>query len=318
MLLFRRMFCCIAATAALLPVTANAQSAGGEVAMSARPLRLIVPASAGGPTDTWARIIAEKIQTRFGRSTVVDNRPGAGGVIGANALLQAPADGDTVYVTSASLLVIPAQLIKPKPFELSRFTPVGMLVRSTILALVHPSVPAATPAELVAYIKANPGKVVSSNAGVGSYGGLLVTQFADRSGIDIPQVPYKGGAPAMQAVLANEVQMFMGDMYQALPLVRAGKLRAIAQLGLARSDQLPDLPTLSESLPGFEGNLWIGVVARAGTPPAVVNSLNHALNTILAEDDIKARAQPPAPSSRRARPRPSARCWRTTSEPSAR
>jgi tripartite-type tricarboxylate transporter receptor subunit TctC len=263
--------------------TATAPAAG-------KPLRIIVPATAGGPSDTWARIIGERLQLRFGRSAVVDNRPGAGGVIGATALLQAPADGDTVMFTTTSTLVLPAELIQPKPYEMNRFVPVGMIARSTIVVLLHPSVPATNTAELVAYIKANPRKIVSSNAGVGSFGGLLVSQFADRYGIDIPQVPYKGGAPAMQAVVAGEVSMFMGDMYQAMPLVQAGKLRVIAQLGLARSEQLPALPTLSESLPGFEGNLWVGVVARAGTPAPAIAGLNRMINDILAEDGVRQKA----------------------------
>jgi tripartite-type tricarboxylate transporter receptor subunit TctC len=173
---------------------------------------------------------------------------------------------------------------------MTKFAPVGLVVRSTVLLLLHPSVPVQTVAELVAYVKSNPGKLNAGNAGPGSAGELLTIQFMDRTGIKITQIPYKGAAPALQALLANEVQVFMADMGQTLPHIQAGKLRAIAQLNNSRSDQLPQVPTLNESVPGFEGSLWIGLVARAGTPPAIIEKLNHLVNEVMSEESFKKKA----------------------------
>lgn len=255
-----------------------------------RPLRIVVPASPGGPIDTWARLVAETMAAQFGRAVLVENKPGGNGIVGAIAVLQAPADGNTIYMTTTGTLVVPTLLVRPKPFELEQFASVAAVSRSTLLLLLHPSVPAKTVPDLAAYMKANADRFTAGNAGKGTTGELLLAQFADRAGAQLLQAPYKGGAPALQALIGNEVQMTVVEMSQAMPFVKAGRVRVVAQFGTQRDRLLPDVPTVSESLLGLEGILWVGMLVRADTPAATVAALNHRLNQVLAAGTVRERA----------------------------
>ncbi len=238
----------------------------------------------------WARLVAAGLEKDHGRRVIVENKPGGGGVIAANTLLNTPADGSSILVMAASTLIIPSKLVKPTPFELSDFAPVSLFVRSNVVLLVNPSVPATTARELIEYVKQNPGKVLAASPSVASMGGFLTMKLAEWGKIDLPLVPYKGSAPAMQAVMANEVQVFMADITQSLPFIQSGKLRVIAQLGETRAPQLPQVETLSETIPGFTSDLWFGFVTKAGTPPSTISTLNQQINGVLGSSEMREKA----------------------------
>ncbi|WP_158215278.1 Bug family tripartite tricarboxylate transporter substrate binding protein [Candidimonas nitroreducens] len=285
----RRRFVASGALLALQGAWALAASAqpkrefGGATA----PLRIVVPASPGGPIDTLARKIAQRITARSGRAVIVDNRPGAMGVIGVNTVLQFPSDGNTVLMATTGTLVVPTLIVRPAPFNLSDLAPVTGITQSTLVLIANSSVPAKTLPELLALVKKDPSKFAAGNAGKGTNAEMLIAQLADGAGLDILQVPFKGGMPAMQALLSNVVQMTVVEFNQALPLMKAGKIRIIAQFGKRRIQQIPDVPTVSEFMPGVDGSLWIGMLARAGIPVASLQALSGMIRDVMAEEPMR-------------------------------
>lgn len=274
---------------------------GGAVAQTypTRPIKLVVPFGPGGPTDVAARFVAQVVPAALGQSIVIENRPGAGGAIGSKSVAGAEADGYTLLIgTSATLAVVPALVRNPGYDPVRSFTPVGKIADSTTVLIVHPSFPPRSIPELIAHAKANPGRLSYASAGNGNQTHLAAELLKSRAGIDIIHVPYKSGAEMVTAVLGEQVQMAFPDVSILLPLIREGKVRALAVTGPTRHPQLPDVPTMSESgIADYITTFWTGVVAPVGVAPSITERLNTAINdglrsASLQEALVKVGAQP--------------------------
>jgi len=259
-------------------------AAGGASAQTwpTGPIKLIVPFPAGGSVDMVARAVGKQLTDALGQPVLVDNRAGASGNIGAELAAKSPADGHTLFVSSSGVLTANQFLYKRTGFDtLKDFAPVIRLVNQPNILMVHPSVPVKDVKELIALAKAQPGKITMGNAGVGTGQDIAARQFSSMAGVNVLHVPYKGGAPALNDLLGGQIQTMFETSPTALPYAREkdGKLRAIAITSAKRSPLLPNLPTVAEAgIPGFDSVTWIGLVAPAGTPKAVVDRLNAELN----------------------------------------
>ena len=255
----------------------------------ARPVRLVVPYAPGGGTDILARALAPRVSDALGQPLVVENRPGAGGNIGADAVAKSRADGDTLLM-GANTIAINAGLSK-LPFDPIRdFAPVTMLATAPMLLVVHPGVNARTTSELIALAKANPGKLNFSNPGNGTPQHLAEELFNRMAGIDIQHVVYKGGGPALLDLVAGTTQAAVLTMASAKPFVQSGKLRVLGVATARRSQSMPEAPTIAEGgVPGYEAELWYGIMAAAGTPTTVVQRLNAAFAKALTAADAQER-----------------------------
>lgn len=249
-----------------------------------RPLRLVVPYSAGGSTDTVARITGARLSERLGQLVVVDNRTGAGTIIGTEIVARSAPDGHTLLMATPPLAVNPS-LYATVPYVLDRdFIAVTNVAASSNLLVVHPSVPAASTRELIALLKANPGKYNYGSSGVGGAGHLAMALFESMAGVDAVHVPYKGGAPAVTDLVAGRLSLMMANLTTAQPHIRSGRLRALGIGTKERSPLFPELPTIAESgVPGYEANNWNGVVVPAGTPRAVIQLLHREITAVLRE-----------------------------------
>jgi len=253
------------------------------------PIRVIVPNPPGGPTDLVARLVGPKLAERLGQSVVVDDRAGADGVIGSDVVAKAPPDGYTLLLTSSSHAMHPA-VYATMPFDTeAAFTPVALLVRMPFILVVNPALPARSVAALIETAHQHPGQLNYGSAGNGGGVHLTTELFKHVAGIDLVHVPYKGGAPLLADLVAGRVQVAIVPISTAMPLVRDGRLRALAVTSAARAAALPDLPSIAETLPGFDSSTWYGVLAPVGTPAPIVARLNAALAPILGEDEIVAR-----------------------------
>jgi tripartite-type tricarboxylate transporter receptor subunit TctC len=255
-----------------------------------RPLRLIVPQSPGGGTDLYARMVAVPLADRIGQPIVVDNRPGAGSIIGPELAARAAPDGYTLIAVSSSLTILPS-VYRKVPFDPIRdFAPVALLTSYPHVVTVHPSLPAASIKELIAYARARPRALNYASAGSGTPTQLGAELFKYMAGVDIVHVPYKGGGPALIALLAGQVQVYFGPIGTVLPHVRSGKARALAVTSVQRSPALSDVPTVAESgLPGFRQDAWNGLLAPAHTPRAVVDKLSTQVAAVLNTPAIRER-----------------------------
>jgi tripartite-type tricarboxylate transporter receptor subunit TctC len=270
-------------TVALLmaPSIASAQ------AYPARPVRIVVGFAAGGTGDILARLIGQWLSERFGQPIIVDNRPGGGGNISAEAVVRAPPDGYTLLQVGTSHAV--NTTLYKLDFDLMRdIAPVAGIARAHLVMLVHPSFPAKTVPEFIAYAKAHPGKINMASAGSGSSPRLAGELFKLMTGIEMVHVPYRGGAPAMSDLIAGQVQVMFSNL-PAVEYVRAGRLRALAVTTPERSDEFPDVPTIGEFVPGYEASAWYGIGAPGGTPAGIIDKLNKETNAALADPKIKAR-----------------------------
>jgi tripartite-type tricarboxylate transporter receptor subunit TctC len=244
-----------------------------------KPIRLVVPFGPGGPTDVSARILAQIVQSALGQSVVIENRPGAGGALGSKSVATAEPDGYTLLIgTSATLGVVPALMKNAGYDPVKSFAPVAKIADSTLVLVAPAAFPASSVKELVAHAKANPGKLSYASAGVGNQTQLLAELFKSKAGIDVLHVPYKSGAEMVTAILGGQVQMAFPDVSILIPLIREGKLQALAVTSAKRHPQLPDVPTMGESgIADFIMTFWSGVVAPAGTPADIVDKLNVAI-----------------------------------------
>lgn len=267
---------------------ARAASAGAPY--PSRPLRMIVPYAPGGGNDTMTRAVGQRLAEHLGQPVVVDNRAGAGGVLGAEIVAKAAPDGYTLLMGSSSLAVN-ASLVKRLPYDpVKDFAAVALVGATSYLLAVHPSLPSKSVPELVALAKARPGQLNYASGGIGSPLHLAAEQFKALTGTSITHIPYKGGVPAVAAVLSGEAQLVFGSVTTTMPAVKAGRLRGLAVTGAQRSVLLPELPTVAEAgVPGFETTNWYGVLAPAGTPKAVIARLNSGLMQVLQLPELKER-----------------------------
>ena len=256
-----------------------------------RPLRLVVPYPPGGVGDTFARVLGERLTARLGQQVLIDNKPGASQILGAQAALAAPADGYTLYLGSVSSLAMNPSTQKTLPYDpVKSFAPVSLGFTGPLFLIVNNDVPAKTAGELIAYGKANPGKLGFASIGPGSSLHLAGELFKAMAGIDMLHVPYKGSAPALTDLLAGRVQIIFDAGTTSIGHARAGRVKALGSSGLKRFAGTPDIPTIAESgLPGYEMEIWFGLVTHAGAPQAVVTRLSQEINTILSEPVLVAR-----------------------------
>ena len=277
---------CVCVLAASLFVAAGAHS---QQNFPSRPVTLIVGFAAGGATDTAARIIAKKLSDNFGQSVVVDNRAGAGGNIAHQQIATAPPDGYTILLGSVGPLAVAPHLVKDLPYDPQKdIAPLTMGVVFPNVLVVNPSVPAKTLKEFVALAKAKPGALEYGSTGVGSAANLAGELLKQRAGIDLTHVPYKGGGAAMPDILGGRIASYWSPPSTALPYIHAGKLRALAVTGVARSPTLPDVPTIAESgYPGFEATNWYAFVAPGKTPIEILDRWNRELVKVLNAPDVR-------------------------------
>jgi tripartite-type tricarboxylate transporter receptor subunit TctC len=256
-----------------------------------KPIKLVVPFVPGGGTDAIARLTAQKLELAFGQGVVVENVGGAGGTIAAEGVARAAPDGYTLLVGTES--THGTNSVRPIRYDpIKDFAPVTLLATSPTLFVANPAVPASNTAELIAYAKANPGKLNFGSWGNASSTHLALEQFKAMSGTDITHVPYKGGGPAMTAVITKEVDLAFQGLNATLPFVKDGRAKVIGVGGPKRVKLLPDVPTIAESgLPGFQMYTWFAVFAPAGTPPAVVDRLQREIAKVLALPDVQERLQ---------------------------
>ncbi len=271
---------------ALAPLPAAAQS-------FTKTVRIVVPFAPGGTSDILARLIAPKMQELIGQTVIVENKPGAGGNIGAYQVANADKDGHTLLLIDVSTLAIaPSMLAKMTYSPTKDLAPVGMILFAPYVLAAHPSVPAATVAELVAYAKANPGKIAFANAGIGVANHIAGLQLTSAWGVDMTHVPYKGGADAIKAVIGGEGQLILNGATATAGFVKQGQLKGLAVTGDQRVEAIKEVPTFTElKLAAAESGTWQGVLTTAGTPPAMVEKLNAELNKALAHPDVAKRIQ---------------------------
>jgi tripartite-type tricarboxylate transporter receptor subunit TctC len=258
-------------------------------AYPSRPVRWIVSFPAGGSNDVVARIIGQFLSERFGQQFIVDNRAGAGGNLGMQTALSSAADGYTLAFAAPNY-AINATLYETLPYNFLRDSvPVAGIMEIPNVMEVHPSVPAKTVAEFIAYAKANPGKISYASSGVGTSIHLTAEMFKATTGIEMVHVPYRGSAPAVTDMITGQVQLMFDNLPSSIEHVRSGRLRALAVTTAKRSDALPEVPTVAETIPGFEVSVWNTMVAPKGTPQHIVDTLNRAVNEILQNPRVKAR-----------------------------
>jgi tripartite-type tricarboxylate transporter receptor subunit TctC len=254
-----------------------------------RAITLVIPFAPGGSTSIVGRTIADKMSELLGEKVVVDNRPGAGGTVGTKAVAKSEPDGYTIALGYTGTLAIGPSLYKNAGYDPRKdFAPIGLIGNAPNSLVVHPSFPAKTIGELIAYAKANPGKVNFGSAGAGTVSHITGEYFAASAGIKLVHIPYKGTGPALTDLLGGHIPMAFAPIPASHPSVTAGLLRALAVTSTTRSSLLPDVPTIAEAaLPGFDASLYYGLVAPAGTPRPVIDKLNKTLQAALASDEVK-------------------------------
>jgi len=283
--------------ATVSPAVANAQ------AYPTRPIRLVVPFPAGGSLDVVARAIGQKLTEAWGQPVVIDNRPGAGGNIGADLVAKSAPDGYTILEGALSTHAVNVSLYAKMPYDpIKDFAPITLVAVTPNVLVLNASYPVNSVPELLAYARANPGKLSFGSGSNGSAGHLAGELFKTEAGVDMVHIPYKGGAPALQALLAGETQLMFDNLANSAAQLKAGKLKALAVTTAKRSSLIPELPTLSETgLPGFDIYTWWGFMAPAGTPKEIVAKWNAEVTRILNSPEMKAffaqQGAEPAPDS---------------------
>jgi tripartite-type tricarboxylate transporter receptor subunit TctC len=273
--------------AALVALTGGLAFAQGY---PTQQIRLIVPFAAGGGSDILARIIAEPLSKRFGQSIVVENKPGGGATVAADLVAKSPPDGYTWLFTTAGPQITNPYLMAQLPYNpFKDFAPVAMLAKSVNVLVVHPGVPAKNVRELIDYAKANPGKLNFSSSGIGASSHLAGELFKQMAEVDIIHVPYRGTGPSTTDLLAGNVHMAIDSASTLLPHIKSGGLRALGFATLERQPAMPELPTIADTLPGFDGSSINYISVPAGTPPAIVERLNREIEVVLSDRDIARR-----------------------------
>ncbi len=275
----------LAATAMVAPLGASAQDA-----WPTKPVRLVLPFPPGGVTDLLARALAEKLSPRLGQPVIVENKPGAGTVLASDLVARAPADGHTLLMAASSLGTAPLIYDKVDYDAIKSFTPITQVASVVHVLVVNPSMPVQSVKDLVAYAKANPGKINYSSTGSGTSTHLEGELFKSMAGVFMVHIPYRGSGPALTDLVGGQVSVMFDALGSSGPFIRSGKLRALAVTTAKRSESIPELPTVAESgLPGYEAMPWLGLVAPAGTPKAVVDRVHREVAKVLQEPDVRQR-----------------------------
>ena len=279
----------VIAALAATPIAVATRGAFAQAAYPAQPIRIVVPFPPGGATDIMARAAAQKMTEAWKAQVVVDNRPGAGGNIGSELVAKAPPDGYTLEMGTVGTHAINASLYAKMPYDHIRdFVPIVLVAAVPNVLVVHPSVPVNSVQELIAYIKANPGKVNFASSGSGTSIHLSGELFKVLTGVQITHIPYKGSAPALSDLLGGQVQMMFDNLPPSLPHIKGGKLKALAVTTTERAPALPDVPTMVEAgVPGFEASSWFGLLAPAGTPRPIVAKINDEIARWIATPEAK-------------------------------
>jgi tripartite-type tricarboxylate transporter receptor subunit TctC len=269
----------------LLIVCTSLLTSGAFAQSSAYPdrqIRIISPFAVGGIADTFSRVIARGLGENWGQTVVVENKTGGGGNIGSDFVAKAPPNGYTLVMGNIGSHAVNPYLIKNMPYDpLKDFQPTAFVLDAEGLLVVNPSVPSNTVSELIEYIKANPGKISYGSGGIGTTSHLAGELFKFMAKVDMTHIPYKGNSPAITDLIGGQTQIMFATMPTVLPFVKTGKLKALAVIGGSRTSALPDLQTVSQTLPGFEVSNWIGIFAPTGTPTPIVNKLNVEINKIM-------------------------------------
>ena len=274
----------------LLSFAFAASASFAQSSFPERPVKIIVPYAAGGPTDVQARLVARHLSDRFNQSFVVENKPGAGGNIGTASVAQAAPDGYTLLLTGAAFVINPSFYAKAGYDAKADFAPIALISTAPALLLAHPSLGARTLPELIRAIKDQPKGVPYASSGAGLSTHLMMESFKKIAGLNLVHVPYRGSAPALVGLISGETKLMMDSVVSGMPYVASGQLRAIAISSAKRSAIAPDIPTLDESgLPGFSAITWYGLLAPARTAPAIVNLLSVEVSKILAQADVSKR-----------------------------
>jgi tripartite-type tricarboxylate transporter receptor subunit TctC len=282
----RRTFLHLAAGAAALPAVSRFARAQ---AYPTRPVRIVVGFAPGGGVDITARLIGQWLSERLGQQFIIENRPGAGTNIATEAVVRAPADGYTLLLVNAANAVN-ATLYDNLSFNFVRdIAPVAGIMAASSVMMVHPSVPAKTVPEFIAYAKANPGKINMGSGGVGSPSHVAGELFKMMAGVGMVHVPYRGIAPALTDLMAGQLQVYFGALTSSIEYIKAGRLRALAVTTAKRSAALPDLPTVGEFVPGYEASQWYGLGVAKNAPTEIIDRLNKEINVALADPNMKAR-----------------------------
>lgn len=255
-----------------------------------RPIRMVVALAAGGPTDTVARIFAAKLSDVMGQQVVVDNRPGAGGSVAGDIVAHAPADGYTLFVAANGTIAIAPHLLKRLPYNVAKdLTPVALIGNSPLAVMVHPGVPANSMKELIALAKARPGKINFGSSGQGSTGQLATELLKMMAGVNMTHVPYKGAGPALIGAVSGEIELMISGVSSGLPYIKQRQLRALAVTSTQRLPVLPDVPTVAETVPGYEAGSWYAVMVPTGTPRPVIDRLNRDSEKAVNSPDVQAK-----------------------------
>jgi tripartite-type tricarboxylate transporter receptor subunit TctC len=270
---------------AMLSLAAAAPSRAQDY--PSHPVKMIVPFGAGGPTDIFTRLLAEELRKALKEPFVMENRPGAGTIIGTEAAAKSPPDGYTLLMISATQTTTET-LVPTKSYKLLRdFVPVASLLNSELVMVVHPSVPVNTVKDFIALAKSKPGALNYASSGVGSNYHMAGELFKNLTGTDILHVPYKGSSGARNDIISGQIEMMFDSVPSMAPMIQAGRVKALGTTGKVRSAILPDIPTLSEAgVPGYEATIWIGLMAPAATPQPIVTLLSSEINKILARADV--------------------------------
>ena len=264
--------------------------AAGAQGYPSKPIKLIVPLAAGGTGDTLSRAVGEQVSKELGQPVVIENKPGAGGLVGTELAQSAPADGYTLLSVSPSHVINPALHGGKNTYDpLKDFEPVTVMANTHQVIVSHPSVPVKDLKELIAYAKANPGKLNYGSAGTGSATHLNMALFLNMAGLDIVHVPYKGSTQARQDVLAGQVQLAMDGLLPLQPLIKDGRLKALAITSSKRAQSNPEIPTIGEIVPGYASDTWYGILAPAGTPKDIIAKLNAAAVKALSNPAVRDR-----------------------------
>ncbi len=276
----------IGCAALAFPALAQAQ------AYPSKAIKIVVPFAVGGIADTFGRVIAQKLSESWGQPAVVENKGGAGGNIGADLVAKSPADGYTLVIGNIGTHAVNPFLMKNMAYDpLKDFVPIAHVLDAEGLLVVHPSLPVKTVPELIAYAKANPGKLSYASGGMGTTSHLAGELFKSMAKVDMVHIPYKGNSPAITDVMGGQAQMIFATMPTVIQQAKSGRLRAIATLGTVRAPAVPDTPTIGESLPGFDVANWIGMFAPVGTPHEIVVKLNAEVQKIMQTPEVQMRLE---------------------------